>query len=139
MPALVLLIDDDPEVRKVLRLGLQPLYRVVEATDGSDGWKKVNEHHPAVIIMDLGMPGMNGLDLTEKIKNEEQLRDIPIIILTGATANEELPGGFWKMGTDAEGFLQKPIDITKLCAEIDRVLKEKHNYRPLPPGKGTYD
>ena len=139
MPALVLLIDDDPEIRQLLRLALHPLYRVVEATDGHDGWAKVREHRPALVVTDLCMPGMNGLDLTDRIKCDNELSGTPVIILTGATAGEELPPGFWKLGTRADGFLEKPIEPSMLCAEIDRVLKNKVQFRPLPPGKGTYD
>ena len=139
MSPLVLLIDDDPDIRHVLRLGLQPLYRVVEATDGIDGWNKLRQHRPAIVVTDLGMPGMNGMDLTEKIKSDAEFASTPVIILTGATAGEELPGGFWKLGTQADGFLEKPILPITLCAEIDRVLKKKLDFRPLPPGKGTYD
>ncbi|MBI5154671.1 response regulator [Candidatus Poribacteria bacterium] len=135
----VLICDDEAEVRTLVRLALSPLYPVAEAPDGLAAWKKFEELKPRLVVTDLGMPGMNGLDLAEKIKNHEELGQTPVIILTGATQGEELPGGFWRLGTAADHFIEKPFKPAELLCAVDRLLKQRVHYKPLPPGKGHYE
>ncbi|MBX3728314.1 MAG: response regulator [Candidatus Sumerlaeia bacterium] len=139
MPARILVIEDDADVRLVLRGHLEPLYDVIEAADGVAGWRRFEEERPDLVLTDLGIPGINGLDLTERIRSHPERGTTPVIILTGATQGEDLPAGFWKMGTGADAFFEKPADGPSLRAEIDRLLKARAGYRELPPGKGYYE
>jgi len=139
MPARVLIVDDEPDVLTTLRMQLEPLYTVSEAADGTQAWEAICNQPPDAIVTDLRMPGINGLDLIERIKAHDRYKHIPLIILTGVTRGEELHGNFWKMATDADLFLEKPALAETLRAEIDRLLKERQNWRELPPGKGYYD
>ncbi len=139
MSARVLTVDDDQDILNLLRIQLSPLYRVVQAMSGPEGWALIEKEPPDLVVTDLGMPGMNGLDLTEKIKTHERYHSIPVIVLTGATVGEELAAQVWKMGTKANTFFEKPVKADVLRAEIDRLLKERVGYRELPPGKGYYD
>lgn len=139
MSACVLIVEDDPDVRLILRGHLEPLFKVIEAPDGLAGWKRFEEDKPHLVLTDLGIPGINGLDLTAKIREHPERGNTPVVILTGATRGEELPGGFWKMGTGADAFFEKPIDGAELRATLDRLLKARAGYRELPPGKGHYD
>jgi DNA-binding response OmpR family regulator len=139
MKPVVLVVDDDREIRDFLTLAMKPLYEVHVAPDGRAGQARAHELRPHVMVVDLGMPGMNGLELTEYVKGHPELAHTLVLILTGATVGEELPPSFWKMGTSADAFLHKPIDAGTLCAAVDGLLKQRANYRPLPPGRGTYD
>ncbi len=139
MPARVLTVDDDEDVLNLLRLQLQQLHTVVRATNGRDAWSLIESEPPDVIVTDLVMPGLNGLDLTERIKSHETHKTIPVIVLTGATVDEEISPQVWKLGTMADAFMEKPVGAEELLAEIDRLLKKRAGWREPPPGKGYYD
>lgn len=136
---LVLIVDDDKDVRAMELLALKMLYRVEEAPDGVAGLAKARALKPMVIVSDLGMPGMNGLELCEAIKNDPEFEKTAVILVTGATKGEELPDGFWKLGTQADDFLQKPFSPTALLAAVQKQVERLVGFTPLPPGKGSYD
>jgi len=139
MPAKLLVVEDDREIRTIYRLELELLYSVVEAPDGIQGWKKFETEEPDLVLLDLGIPGINGLDLAKKIRGHPERGDTPIIIITGSVTGEHLPERFWLKGIPADGFLEKPVEMGVLRERIDTMLKERSGYRELPPGKGTYD
>ena len=79
----ILLVDDDLTLREMYEERLkQEGYVVIGAADGEDALKKANEGEPSLIILDIMMPKLNGIDVMEKLRNEEKTRDIPIIVLT---------------------------------------------------------
>ncbi|CAN5304774.1 N/A [soil metagenome] len=137
-PAKILVADDDPDILNFHRLLLSPLFDVVFARDGLEAWKFFQAERPRLVLTDLNMPGMNGLELSQKIRAHPELGTTPIIILTGTTRNTDLPPGFWKMGTGANAYLEKPISGDALLAEIRKQLLLTANATPLPPGTGSY-
>ncbi|MEQ8821668.1 MAG: response regulator [Sumerlaeia bacterium] len=141
MPARILIADDDPDIRLLLRAELEPLYRVIEARDGREAWKLIQEKRPVLIVTDLGMPGIDGLELTKLVKTseDEELAGTPVVILTGATVSDALPSGFWLKGTNADMFFEKPFDPATLRAGLDRLIKRRMNWKELPPGQGFYE
>lgn len=139
MPARVLTVDDDLDVLDLLRIYLEPLYTVLQAKSGIEGYAAFERERPDLVVTDLGMPGMNGLDLAAKIKAHPELGGTPVVILTGATQDEELPGAFWCKFTEADVFFEKPCRAEELRSAIDRLLKKRAGFRELPPGKGHYD
>ena len=139
MPARLLIVEDDREIRTLYRLELSTLYDIVEAPDGYAAWRLFETEQPDIVLMDLGVPGINGMDLTEKIRAHEKLSDTPIIIITGSTVGEDLPPSFWLKATPASAFFEKPVDFGALREEIDRQLKARAGHRELPPGKGYYE
>lgn len=135
---LVLIIDDDREVRALERLALKLLYNVEEAEDGVTGWERIRALMPMVVVTDMGMPGINGLDLSRMIKETPETAHIAVIIVTGATKGEELPDGFWKHGTLADDFIQKPFDASRLVGAVQAQVERIVGFKPLPPGRGEY-
>jgi two-component system response regulator MprA len=116
----VLLVDDDPLVREALSaaLGLGG-YRVIEAADGVEALEKVAEALPALIVLDLTMPRMDGLTFSKRLA-EKGLRDaVPILVLSadGATREKAEEAG-------AEGFLRKPLDIRELLRKVAALTGE---------------
>lgn len=134
----ILLADDDPFVRQVFVPFLGDVYEVVEARDGLEAWKLIQETKPRLLVTDLNMPGLNGLELTEKVRSNPDYAPMPVIILTGTTQGTDLPGGFWRIGTSADLFLEKPISPDDLLSEVRRMLLKKATPKALPPGKGHY-
>ena len=109
---LVLVVDDTVDNLVIISLHLQQSgYRVVTATDGEEAIKVASLTHPDVILMDLGMPGLDGLGATRKMREHPTLRPVPIVAVTAFTTE-----GFQRAAYDAgmEGYLTKPIDFERL-------------------------
>jgi len=140
MPARILLADDDPEIRDFYRMVLAEHFELIFARDGAEAWRLYEEEKPRLVVTDLNMPGMNGLELTKRIRTESTRPDTPIIIITGTTRDSDLPPGFWNIGAGANRLLEKPFKPDDLVAEIRRqlVLFAQAHSKPLPPGKGYY-
>ncbi|MCC6545845.1 response regulator [Candidatus Sumerlaeota bacterium] len=131
----VLVADDDPGIQEFYRISLKDHFDVVIARDGLEAWKLFQSEKPLLVITDLNMPGENGANLTSRMRNHEELGDTPIIIITGTTRGTDLPPGFWRIGTQADLFLEKPISSDDLVAAVRRVLlkhQEKHQ-KPVVP------
>ena len=79
----ILIVEDLPDFRRILYLTLSPVgYNIIEATTGEEGIEKAETYLPDLIIMDLGMPAMNGIETTLKLKRNPKTADIPIIAYT---------------------------------------------------------
>ncbi|WP_448698296.1 two-component regulator propeller domain-containing protein [Mucilaginibacter sp. AW1-3] len=119
---LILLIDDTEDFRFYLKDNLKEHYRVVEAVNGVDGWQKVLADHPSLIVSDITMPEMNGIDLCHKIKNDSRTKHIPVILLTAITGqNEQLRG----LETGASDYLTKPFNFEILSSKIKNLLDQQ--------------
>lgn len=118
----VLLADDDSAVLALYEAFLREHFDLLLARDGFEAWRKFQDHAPRLVVTDLNMPGINGQDLTEKIRNHETHGDTPVIIVTGTTVGSDLPPGFWRLGTKANQLLEKPVKLDTLLHEIRRQL-----------------
>ena len=117
----VLLVDDNDVARRVVTHILNRAgYRIDCAEDGERGVNAAGNHHYDLILMDLQMPGMNGLDATQAIRRLNGYESIPILALT-ANYSEEFVRSCGETGFD--GFLSKPVQRTQLVAELDRRLR----------------
>lgn len=116
----ILVVDDDPVVRKVTGTMLDIRgHGVLTAANGEDALKMAALHKPDLIIMDVFMPGLNGLAVIELLKADPATKDIPTLIVSGTPA-EEISGEARARGAFA--FLQKPYPIKDL---MDLVAKRK--------------
>lgn len=118
----ILVVDDDPAIREVIADALRyqdGLYEVETAVDGLDAGMKIEHFHPDLVVLDVVMPGMDGLEVCNRIRNRAELDDTKIIILTGATdgGNAET-----SLVYGADLFLQKPQPIEVLLAHIEELL-----------------
>src|SRR4028119_1331234 len=117
---LVLVVDDTVDNLVIISLHLQQSgYRVVTATDGEEAIKVATLTHPDLILMDISMPGLDGLGATRKIREHPTLRPVPVIAVTAFTTE-----GFQRAAYDAgmEGYLTKPIDFERLNDLIRSLL-----------------
>lgn len=125
---LVLLVDDTVDNLVLFSIVLQQKgYRVVTASNGEEAIKAALLAHPDVILMDIGMPKLDGLGAARKIKEYESLNDTPIIAITAFSTD-----GFRRAAYDAEfaGYMTKPLDFERLDELIRGVLRE-HNTTSL--------
>ena len=83
----VLIADDEPASRLLVSEALaEDNYEILTAGDGDEAWQLIAQHHPDVVILDVGMPGKTGMDVARAVKNSEVLRSIRVIVLTGLSA-----------------------------------------------------
>jgi putative two-component system response regulator len=122
-PRHILVVDDDPMARLLMNTILTRLeYRVSEAFDGMDAWEKAVGLSPDLILLDVRMPRMDGLELTHKLKNEPATKNIPIMIVSG---HDEVTDRVKAVEAGAEDFLSKPVVQIILKAKVNSLLKIK--------------
>lgn len=117
---LVLAVDDSVDNLTMISLFLQQSgYRVATATNGEEAIKVASLVKPDLIIMDLAMPGLDGLESTRKIRQDENLSSIPVIALTAFSTE-----GFRRAAhqTGFDGYLTKPVDFSRLDDLIGRLI-----------------
>ncbi len=116
---LLLLVEDDDDIRLYVKSILQNYYKVIEATNGKQGVKKAFESIPDVIISDVMMPIEDGISLCNTLKQDEKTSHIPIILLTAKAGDEHEITGL-KVGADA--YVTKPFNKSKLLVQIENLL-----------------
>lgn len=117
---LVLVVDDSIDNLTMISLDLQQTgYRVATATNGEEAVKVATMINPDLILMDLAMPEVDGLESTRQIRQNESLKDIPVIALTAFSTD-----GFRRAAhqTGFDGYLTKPVDFTRLHDLIRRLI-----------------
>ena len=119
----VLIVDDNNDIREYLRTILQDKYQVFEAEDGQKGLALAQEQVPDIIISDVMMPVMNGLEFCQNIKMNEITSHIPVILLTARALNSHQIEGY-KSGADA--YITKPFQPDLLLARIGNLLRNRH-------------
>lgn len=122
MSKVVLIVEDDPKNMKLIRALLQYHgYATIEATDGKEGVKLAIENRPDLILMDIQLPAMDGLEATRIIKANAMTKGIPIVALTSyAMKGDE--GRVLQAGCD--GYLAKPINTRNFLKEISAYLSK---------------
>lgn len=120
---LVLVVDDSVDNVVVLSLDLQNEgYRVVTASNGEEAVSVASLTHPNIILMDISMPQLDGLAATRRIRENQTLRDVPVIAITAFSTE-----GFRRAAYDVgiQGYLVKPIDLQRMHELIRRLLAPK--------------
>jgi signal transduction histidine kinase len=116
----ILVVDDEPEMRSFLASTLSENYRVLQATDGNMGLTMAINQRPDLVLLDLMMPGINGLDVCEKLRQNPELSDMKIVLLT-ARADEQSKLDALNRGAD--DFLTKPFGTLELRTRLSNLLK----------------
>jgi len=121
-PSTVLIVDDNADIRAYLRTILQDKYQVSEAADGQQGLAVANEIVPDLIVSDVMMPVMNGLEFCQRIKGNTATSHIPVILLTARALSQHQIEGY-ESGADA--YITKPFAAEVLLARISNLLKSR--------------
>ncbi len=126
----LLVVDDSPVSSMLVSLILKKHsdYCTVRVWDGQACIKKAKEVKPDLILLDIQMPGMNGIEVCKVLKKDERTRDIPVIFVTASTDNETLKEAFESGGND---YVRKPVNKIELLARIKSVLLNKKMEKKL--------
>jgi two-component system NtrC family sensor kinase len=123
----VLLIDDDPGIRKVLAIALEDAgYSVVAASDGPTGIRMCREDSPHIVITDIRMPGMDGIEVLRKIKEDDPDKEVIVV-----TAFNEMDLAVKALQLDASDFITKPVSDDALSIALKRAKERILNRREL--------
>ncbi|ADY53111.1 histidine kinase [Pseudopedobacter saltans DSM 12145] len=123
---LVLLVEDNEDFRSYLKDNLTKSYRVIEACDGKEGWQKALSSHPDIVITDVSMPYLSGMDLCKKIRADKRTKHIPVLLLTALTGEEDELSG---LETGANDYMSKPFNFDILNIKIRNLLTLNNNLK----------
>jgi CheY-like chemotaxis protein len=116
----VLIADDEPDARELVVVGLGRLgYKVLEARDGAEALELIREHSPDLVLLDVGMPRLDGVSVAEQLRADES--EIPFIFVTGQTGREGLDRA---VATVPAGYISKPFPLQKLRDQVRATLAE---------------
>lgn len=125
----ILIVDDDADIRRFICrvLGLEG-YQLFQAARGDEGLKILREKQVSLVILDLRLPDRDGLSVLTEIKDDRQLKNIPVIILT-ASAGKEKQQRAVSLGTAA--YLVKPVSVTELLEGMKKALRGRRRGNKL--------
>lgn len=130
----VLVVDDDPMVTGMFAVGLEPDYRVQQANHARDALAWLEQDHPDVILMDIGMPDMDGFEACLRIRNTPELAAIPVIFVSSHDTLEERLQAF---DVGADDFIIKPFELEEVSRKIARAVKLKAGHWQLAQEKNA--
>ncbi len=126
----VLIVDDEPSIREMIAVALEMAgYRYIEAGDARQAHSLVVDERPNLIILDWMLPGTSGIDLARRLKREDSTAEIPIIMLTAKTEEDNRVQG---LEVGADDYITKPFSPREMVARLKAVLR-----RSTPPGEDT--
>lgn len=132
----LLVVDDDDDLRTYLVESFKTKYKVIEATDGKQGWQKALAFHPQVIVSDVDMPHVDGIKMLQKIKTDKRTKHIPVILLTVLSDDKNQLEG---LETGASDYLTKPFSFNLLSIKIDNLLSLSNEIKSTYKKRITVD
>jgi len=119
----ILVVEDEEDILELVRFNLsREGYSVTGAATGEEAWKLASSRVPDLIVLDLMLPGIDGLEVTKMIKNDSRTRDIPIVMLTAKGEESDIVTGL-ELGAD--DYITKPFSPRVLVARVKAVLRRK--------------
>jgi len=126
----ILIVEDEKDIVKMLDYNLKKEgFRTLSVHDGEDALDAVSREHPDIIILDLMLPGMDGLEVCKRLKNDTKTASIPIIMLTAKSQESDKVVGL-ELGAD--DYVTKPFSPRELIARIKAVLRRMKEKDKLP-------
>ena len=120
MKQVILIADDSPSIRKFVTFSLAVKgYEIIAVSDGMEALEKLPTEHINLVITDINMPNIDGFELIKAIRANEELKDIPIIILSSMGGTEEIEKG---LSIGANSYLIKPFDPKRILYEVSKYL-----------------
>ena len=132
----VLIVDDNADIRAYLRTILQSKYRLLEAEDGGKGVELAQEQVPDLIVSDVMMPVMNGLEFCQRVKGNMVTSHIPVILLTARALSQHQIEGY---NSGADAYITKPFQPELLTARITNLLQSRNLLKDIWSSKSSED
>lgn len=124
----ILLVEDNQSLLLFMKNVLWEHFDILEAADGAAGWKAARQERPDLIVSDVMMPKMNGFELCAKVKQSEETRHIPLILLTAKNAAADQEQG---LQAQADEYLSKPVDMGLLRLKIRNLITARETIKEL--------
>ena len=122
----VLLVEDNEDFLFYLKDNLRECYHITEAVNGKEGWQKTLSMHPDIVVSDINMPVMNGIELCKKIKQDQRTKHIPVVLLTALTGEEQQ---LRSIETGAADYMTKPFNFEILASRIKNLLQQQQSLK----------
>ncbi len=117
-------MEDDRELLKVLLVLLKSRgYSCQGVERGDKAWEIIKKGKIDLVVLDIKLPGMDGLHIARMVKNDPRLKSIPIILITGLTRSSGKTDDYWTVKSGVDDFISKPFDPEKLLEKIEEQLK----------------
>lgn len=127
----ILVVEDEPDILEVIRYNLvREGYEVLEARTGTDGLRRVRDGAPDLVLLDLMLPGLDGLEVCRRLKEDTLTRSIPIVMVTAKGEESDIILG---LGLGADDYITKPFSPRELVARVRTVLRRG----PLKDERGS--
>lgn len=126
MPGKILVVEDEKDIADMVKTVLEARGHIVLISD--DGMKALDiakTQRPDVIITDLLMPGITGLELCQRIREDADLRSISLVVITSVSEDSSIPDISWKAVANCDEFVSKPFDPYELADRVERILSER--------------
>ena len=117
----ILVVDDNVNFSQLLQCALEDDFEITTAADGLEGVKMAGELRPALIMLDVMMPKVSGIEMTRMLQAEEETKDIPLIVLTASHADKGVPDLF-RQERNVKLFLSKDTPIQDIVAAAKRII-----------------
>ena len=125
---LLLVVEDNEDIRQYIADSMGDDYRILQAADGKEGWTVATEQIPDIIVSDIMMPEMNGVEMTKRLKEDIRTSHIPIILRTAKDTNEDKEEGY---DSGADSYLTKPFSARLLQSRIGNLLANRRRLAEL--------
>ena len=120
MPPTILVVDDDPVIQKLLAVNFEMEgYRVVTAGDGIEGIERVHSDRPDLVLLDVMMPRMDGIEVVRTLKADKATAGIPVILLSAKAQSTDINGG---LDAGADDYVTKPFDPLELLDKVAALI-----------------
>jgi DNA-binding response OmpR family regulator len=123
----VLVADDDQDILQLVAFRLERAgYRVITVADGQQALAAAQQHRPDLAVLDVMMPGLNGYEVTRRLREDEATRAIPVILLTARVQDADVSRGF---EAGADDYLRKPFSPQELRSRVQAILARRSTLR----------
>ena len=119
----ILVVDDNEDIRTFVEISLKAKgYEIITACDGQEGWEVLQAQKPDLLIVDVNMPRMDGREVVRRVRADDALKGMPVIMLTGEDKDEDILTG---ISGGADQYITKPFKIEGLLAGIKMMFEEQ--------------
>jgi DNA-binding response OmpR family regulator len=133
MTAKILIVDDEPTLLRLVGYALHKAgFEIVIAQQGEEALRKVQAEKPDLVILDVMLPGLSGIEICQRLRNQPQTAHLPILMLS---ARDQVKDKIEGLHAGADEYVTKPIDTDELAARVEALLERTRRLRAMPPEK----